>query len=384
MRIKKKNILFEQRVKSQMTIPSEVKQLHSLFTKNGFELYIVGGAVRDTLLGKTIKDYDLATNATPDDMVPMFNKVGIKNVPVEVGGKQAVVNIHMKDDYEIATFREDSKTGDGRRPDSVTFTDIATDVMRRDLTINALFFDMTTNEIVDLVGGMEDIKNGVIRTVGEADDRFNEDKLRILRAIRFAGRIGSKLDSGIDKSLRRDSSLEGISSERIRDEFVKGINSAKSVEYFLSLLNKYGLLDTIFKGMGPINKNFDNPFNDYIRVIAKLLRDVPYASINKALNGLKYSSWESQKIVFLVAYYQSFSENSFYALKKMHKKSGVSNNTFLGFVEEAGGDVGLARDFINHQLSITGEFVKEKYGMKDGPELGAKIKELETGLFFSR
>jgi len=384
MRIKKKNILFEQRVRSQMPIPDEVKKLHSLFTKNGFDLFIVGGAVRDTLLKKEIKDYDLATNATPEDMVPMFNKVGIKNVPVEVGGKQAVVNIHMSDDYEIATFRSDSKEGDGRRPDSVTFTDIATDVLRRDLTINALFYDMSTNEIVDLVGGMEDIKNGVIRTVGEADDRFNEDKLRILRAIRFAGRIGSKLDPAIDKSLRRDSSLEGISGERIRDEFVKGINSAKSVEYFLSLLDKYGLFDTIFRGLTPINKDFTNKFNDYLRVIAKLLRDVPYDSINKTLNSLKYSSWESQKIVFMVAFHQTFSENTFYALKKMHKKSGISDNTFLGFVEETGGDVGLTRDFINHQLSISGDFVKEKYGMKDGPELGVKIKELETQLFLSK
>ena len=367
-----------------MSIPNEVKQLHSLFTKNGFDLFIVGGAVRDTLLNKPIKDYDLATNATPEDMVPMFNKAGIKNVPVEVGQKQAVVNIHMNDDYEIATFREDSKEGDGRRPDSVTFTDIATDVMRRDLTINALFYDMSTNEIVDLVGGLEDIKNGIIRTVGEADDRFNEDKLRILRAIRFAGRIGSKLDPAIDRSLKRDSSLEGISSERIRDEFVKGIESAKSVEYFLSLLDKYGLLDTILRGLSPIDKNFDNPFNDYVRVIAKLLRNVPYDSINKTLNGLKYSSNEIKKMVFLVAYYQKFSESTFYTLKKMHKNSGVGSNTFLGFVEETGGDVGLTRKFINHQLSITGEFVKQKYDMEDSPELGAKIKELETQLFLSK
>ncbi len=109
--------------------------------------------------------------------------------------------------------REDSKEGDGRRPDSVTFSDIETDVKRRDLTINALFYDIGTKEIVDLVGGMGDIKNGVVRTVGDAGERFDEDRLRILRAIRFAARVGSKLDPAIDAALKKNNSLEGVSGD---------------------------------------------------------------------------------------------------------------------------------------------------------------------------
>jgi len=380
MRFKKKNLLFEERIKSEMPVPNEVKQIHSLFKKNGFKLFIVGGAVRDTLLGKPIKDYDLATDAPPETVDNMLRDAGIKTIGT--GAAFGVINAYINnEEYEIATFRED--VGKGRRPDSVIFSDIETDVKRRDLTINALFYDIASKEIVDLVGGMEDIKNGVVRTVGDANERFGEDRLRILRAIRFAGRTGSKLDPAIDKALRNDNSLEGISGERIMDEFLKGINSAKSTKYFLTLLDKYSLFDWIFKGMSPINKQFVDENNE-ILAIAVLLKGVQYDTIGKKLNALKYSSNKIKEIVFLVAFNQVFSEDTFYVLKKMHGKSGVSSNTFLAFAEAMGIDIQRTRDFINFSLSITGDFVKEKYGLKDGPELGVKIKELETNKFFLR
>jgi tRNA nucleotidyltransferase/poly(A) polymerase len=431
MRFKKKNLLFEERIKSEMPVPNEVKQIHSLFKKNGFKLFIVGGAVRDTLLGKPIKDYDLATDAPPETVDNMLRGAGIKTIGT--GAKFGVINAFVNgEEYEIATFRSDEfdsdedelkkfkeylkslnngtlekfekslmkdwkeiakkiapnefntfMKGKGRRPDSVIFSDIETDVKRRDLTINALFYDIASKEIVDLVGGMEDIKNGVVRTVGDANERFGEDRLRILRAIRFAGRTGSKLDPAIDKALRNDNSLEGISGERIMDEFLKGINSAKSTKYFLTLLDKYSLFDWIFKGISPINKQFVDENNE-ILAIAVLLKGVQYDTIGKKLNALKYSSNKIKEIVFLVAFNQVFSEDTFYVLKKMHGKSGVSSHTFLAFAEAMGIDIQRTRDFINFSLSITGDFVKEKYGLKDGPELGVKIKELETNKFFLR
>jgi len=430
MRIKKKNILFEERVKSNMAIPKEIKHLYNLFRKNGNELYVVGGAVRDTLMGKPIKDYDLATDAPPETVEKMLKNAGIRTIGT--GAAFGVINAFVNgEEYEIATFREDiynttdntstnsdgkhdysdgkgdgydydpeyssfgaddnwdgadkyktNNLPDGRRPSGVKFSDIETDVKRRDLTINALFYDIGTREIVDLVGGIDDIKNGVVRTVGDAGERFGEDRLRILRAIRFAGRTGSKLDPAIDKSLRQDNSLEGISGERIMDEFVKGIKSAKSTKYFLSLLDRYKLFDWVFRGMSPINKQFVDS-NDELMVIAVLLKNISYDTINKQLNGLKYSSNQIKPIVFMVAYYQLFSENTFYTLKKMHMNSGVSDDTFLAFIDLMGGNVELASKFIKYQLSITGDFVKQKYGMSDGPELGAKIKELETQRFFS-
>jgi tRNA nucleotidyltransferase/poly(A) polymerase len=380
MRIKKKNILFEERIKSNLSVPNEIKQLHSLFQKNGNKLFIVGGAVRDTLLGKPIKDYDLATDLPAPEVAKLLDANNIRNIGT--GVKFGVINAFINnEEYEIATFRED--VGKGRRPDSVIFSDIETDVKRRDLTINALFYDIATKEIVDLVGGMEDIKNGVVRTVGDAGERFGEDRLRILRAVRFAARIGSKLDPAIDKALRQDNSLKGISGERIMDEFIKGIKSAKSTKHFLSLLDTYNLFDWIFNGITPINKNFVES-NDVIVVISILLKAVSYDTINKMLNELKYSSKQIKQIVFLTAFNQVFSESAFYTLKKMHRKSGVDSHRFLEFAEEMNIDISLVRKFINFNFSITGDFVKEKFGMKDGPELGAKIKELETQLFLSK
>lgn len=380
MRIKKKDILLEQRVKSNMPVPSEVKQLHKLFQDNGYELYIVGGAVRDTLLGRPIKDYDFATDATPQQMSPFLTKAGIKHVPVEVGGKQAVMNVHMNDDYEIATFRADSKTGDGRRPDSVEFADIATDVMRRDLTINALFYDIGTKEIVDLVGGIDDIKNGVIKTVGEAGERFEEDRLRILRAIRFAARVGSKLDPSIDKQLKMDSSLEGISAERIRDEFIKGIKSAKSVKFFLSLIDRYGLFKYVFNGLEPINKNYPES-NDEILVLATLLAGIPYDEVAKPLNKLTYSANEVKQVTFLLSFYQIFGESTFYPLKKLQLNSRIPDDTFRGFANEVDIDINLVNRFIKFELSVTGPQVQQQFGIEAGPEMGQKIKDLEWELF---
>lgn len=380
MRIKKKDLIFEERIKSNMPIPKEVKQLYDLFKKNGYELYVVGGAVRDTLLGNPIKDYDLATDALPNVVETMLQKVGIKTIGT--GAAFGVINAYIDDEeYEIATFRADSKESDGRRPDSVTFTDIATDVLRRDLTINALFYDIATGEIVDLVGGVDDIKNNVIRTVGEPEDRFEEDRLRILRAIRFAARVGSKLDPEIDKSLLKNSSLEGVSNERIRDEFIKGIRTAKSVRFFLSLIDRYNLFDSIFGRLEPINKNFAESNNEIV-VISKLLSDVNYESIPKALNKLTHSSSEIKQIFFLVSFYQLFSKETFYNLKKLHAGSNVDDETFLEFGKEMGISLELINEFIDFELTIKGDYIMNKFNVK-GPEVGEKIKELETKLFFS-
>jgi tRNA nucleotidyltransferase (CCA-adding enzyme) len=241
--ILREGIINENRVKMNIPIPNDIQEIKNVFVKNGYKLYVVGGAVRDALLGKTPKDYDLATDANPDTVEEIMGKAGFKTLPT--GKAFGVINVFTdQGEYEVATFRED--VGSGRRPDSVNFTNIEGDVKRRDLTINALFYDIEAGEVVDLVGGINDLKNGVVRTVGSAEDRFGEDRLRILRAIRFAGRFGSDLDPSVDAALQNDASLEGISGERIRDEFIKGLASAKSTKHFLEMIDKYGLFNWIF------------------------------------------------------------------------------------------------------------------------------------------
>jgi tRNA nucleotidyltransferase/poly(A) polymerase len=228
--ILRESIISEDRIKVEIPLTSDILKMSKIFKKNNFKLFLVGGAVRDFLLKQKIKDFDLATDAVPDKVEEIMTEAGFRTLPT--GKAFGVINVFTNQgEYEIATFRED--IGSGRRPDAVSFTNIEGDVKRRDLTINALFYDIDTKEIVDLVGGVDDLKQGVVRTVGTPEDRFGEDRLRILRAIRFAGRFGSELDPATDAALQKDSSLEGISGERIRDEFIKGIisDSAYTMKY---------------------------------------------------------------------------------------------------------------------------------------------------------
>jgi len=167
----------------RMEIPEEVLFISSLYKKAGKELYVVGGAVRDHIRGLEPKDYDLATNATPDETIEILKgHFNMKEVGKAFGVVVAITK-DFPDGIEIATFREDITSG--RHPEVRIGATIENDVKRRDLTINALFYNIEKEEIIDLVGGLEDIKNGIIRTVGNPDERFSEDPLRKLRCIRF-------------------------------------------------------------------------------------------------------------------------------------------------------------------------------------------------------
>jgi len=278
---------------------------------------------------------------------------------------------------EFVNFKNTLKGG-GRRPDAVEFTNIEGDVSRRDLTINALFYDIDTFEIVDLVGGVQDLKNGIVRTVGAAEDRFGEDRLRILRAIRFSGRFGSDLDPAVDAALQKDASLKDISGERIRDEFIKGITSAKSVKKFLSMIDKYNLFDWIFTGLN-VDKNFIE-VKDPIIVIAAILKNNNVESLGKKLNGLKYSAEEVKAITFLVALLK-LSVDTAVVLKRAQKHSGVTLEQMKDFGKREGIDMKLLDAFIKFELTVTGPEVMDKLNLKPGPELGKAIHSIETDNF---
>lgn len=365
----------EKRIKFNIPIPKDILEIKDVFKKAGFKLYVVGGAVRDALLGKTPKDYDLATDAVPDKVEEVMNKAGFKTLPT--GKAFGVINVFTdQGEYEIATFRTD--VGSGRRPDSVEFTDIVGDVKRRDLTINALFYDIDTGEVVDLVGGINDLKKGIVRTVGSAEDRFGEDRLRILRAIRFAGRFGSELDPATDEALKKDASLEGISGERIRDEFLKGIKSAKSVKSFFKMIDKYHLFDWVFKGL-TVDKRFVEE-NDPIVALAVLLKHNSVDVLNKQLNMLKYSIDEVRGVTFLVGMLK-LSVDTAVALKKAQKISGVTPEQISKFAKLEVVDQKLVDAFLQFRLSVTGPEVMDKLGLKQGPELGKAIQKIETENF---
>lgn len=275
-------------------------------------------------------------------------------------------------------FENYKKTlSDGRRPTSVVFSDIETDVKRRDLTINALFYDIETGEIVDLVGGIDDIKNGLVRTVGHASDRFGEDKLRILRAIRFANRYGSNLDNNIVNSLKKDSSLEGISNERIRDEFLKSVKSAKSVINLIVMLNNFGLLEQIFKGL-KISPFLPNE-HDYIVLLASLLRNNDIEVLKKTLNKLTYSVDEVKSICFLLEL-RGLSPESAPALKKAQNNIKITDEQMRKFSKLSGMSSDMLEKFIKFNLTVSGQEVMDEFNLS-GKELGEKIRQIEISNF---
>ena len=380
--ILREGLIREERIKFDLPIPSDIQEIKDVFKKNGFKLYVVGGAVRDALLQKPIKDYDLVTDAVPDKVEEIMNDTDFKTLPT--GKAFGVINVFTdQGEYEIATMRKDIGS-DGRRPDSVEFTDINQDVLRRDLTINALFYDIDTHEIVDLVGGVQDIKNGIVRTVGAPEDRFGEDRLRILRAIRFSGRFGNELDPATDSALQKDASLEGISGERIRDEFIKGLNSAKSQKDFLELLDKYNLFDWIFKGldvdMGFVNRLGGYNHDDYIVLLARLLKKNNLDLLKKKLNELKYSVEEVKTITFLIAMLK-LDVDTAVTLKRAEKNSGVTPDQIRDFCGKENVSSQLLDAFEEFRLTVSGQEVMDDLGLKPGPELGKAIQKIETDNF---
>lgn len=185
----------------------------------GFQAVFVGGCVRDEMLGLNPHDFDVATNARPEEISKLFKKT------LDVGAAFGVmVVVEDGETIEVATFRKDGEYSDRRRPDSVEFSTLEEDIKRRDFTINALAFDPINNQLFDFVDGVEDLDTGVIRTVGNPDDRFNEDPLRVLRAIRFALRFNFSLDDRTAESIQRFGKkdlVSLISRERISQELRK-------------------------------------------------------------------------------------------------------------------------------------------------------------------
>lgn len=371
-------IISEQvKIPFKMSIPEDIMGIKEVFKTNGFHLYVVGGAVRDSVTGKKPKDYDLVTDALPDYVENILQEAGYRTLPT--GKAFGVINVFTDmGEYEIATMRED--VGSGRRPESVRFVDIETDVKRRDLTINALYYDIDRGEIIDMVGGYDDIKNNVVRTVGDPEDRFAEDRLRILRAIRFAARMGSDLDEKIKESLRKDSSLTGVSYERIRDEFIKGIKSAKSVKYFLGLLREYGLFEWIFTGLKVGDDFIDE--NDPILVISVLLMGNDVGKVQKRLIDLKYTVDESKDVSFLLKI-RGLNIDNVIQMKKAQGNIKLSNEQILKFGKIVGMDMVLLERFVKFRFTVKGDDVMKERGIKQGKELGDLINQMELKNFLN-
>lgn len=373
----------------EMELPDEVLTISDIFQRAGHKLYVVGGAVRDALMGKVPKDVDLATDAVPDRVIELLQDTpGFKLKEVGKAFGVVIVTGPSGEDFEVATFRQD--IGSGRRPSGgVNFVTIDQDVSRRDLTINALFYDIERGEVVDYVGGIEDIRTGNVRAVGDAGARFKEDRLRILRAARFAGRFGSEIDPETTAAIRADNRLTGvgpdddISPERIRDEFLKGIKYAKSIKHFLQVVDDLGLLDQVFPGL-PASRDFTEVRDAPVQ-LALLLRDAPPAAIGKALNQLKFTADEASQIKFLLGFQALRGPEDAVAFKKAFRNAKLTPEQVMAFTVHAGRpnrDLAVVfLDFVRMPPAASSEELM-KQGIK-GPALGKALDAADAELFNS-
>ena len=202
-------------------IPAKVKQIIEAITNAGFEAYVVGGCVRDSILGRRPQDWDITTSATPEQIKAIFPRT------IDTGIAHGTVTVMLdKEGFEVTTYRIDGKYEDSRHPKEVTFTpNLVEDLKRRDFTINAMAYNEEAG-LVDIFGGLADIENRIIRCVGNAEARFGEDALRIMRAIRFSAQLGYSIEENTRAAIQKLApNLKNISAERIQVELVKLVTS---------------------------------------------------------------------------------------------------------------------------------------------------------------
>lgn len=218
----------------------EAEQIVRTLRDQGYKAYYAGGCVRDMMMGREPIDYDIATDAHPDDVIRLFDAV------VPVGREFGVVLVVIdKLSFEVATFRKEGVYLDGRRPSSVVFADEEEDARRRDFTINGIFYDPLREEFIDYVNGETDIRQGIIRSIGNPLERFHEDKLRLIRGVRFAARFQFTIEPETERAIvELAPRIADVSAERIRDELVK-ILTGPHPHQGIRLMHRLGLLEVV-------------------------------------------------------------------------------------------------------------------------------------------
>lgn len=270
-----------------------VELIYHKLIAHGYKAFLAGGCVRDALLGRPANDLDVATDASPEQIEALFEKT------VNVGKAFGVIRVlELGRDIEVATFRTDGRYVDGRRPEGVQFSSPEADAERRDFTINALFYDLRTHDIMDFVGGLEDLRHKIIRTVGEAEQRFTEDHLRLLRAVRFVSQLNFPLEEKTFAAMQRMAPLvKSVSGERIRDEMCKLLKGV-AVERSLQVMAESGLMQVLFPfrlrnnlWLNPV------PTQESWQLLALFFREASASELAEALKLLKLSSKEQRGIL---------------------------------------------------------------------------------------
>lgn len=392
-----------------MKIPGTVKKIAKLFKDNGHELYLVGGAIRDQLIGidDALSDYDFATDATPEEVSAICKKV------IPVGIAHGTVLVLFEDqEFEITTFRSDGVYTDNRRPDSVAFVKtIDEDLMRRDFTINAFAYDINKNKLIDLFDGKRDLKKKIIRAIGNPAERFEEDALRMLRGCRLASKLEFEIEEETLQAITSHAALiKNISAERVRDELIK-IMGTRKPSIAIELMRETGLLELLLPeflaGYGVEQNRFHKydvyyhnlyscdaaPQDNYIVRIAALFHDIakPQTSREKEetdgnsfynheiigskiaykiLKRLKFSKIEVEKITHLIRHHMFYYTKEWTdgAVRRFLRNVGVENLDDLFALRDAdregnGTKQGIPKTFLDFKDKIV-EIIEEDNALK--------------------
>lgn len=374
----------------KLLIDSKAEKIIFTLNSKGYEAYIVGGCVRDMILGRTPGDWDITTSAKPEETKSCFTHT------YDTGIKHGTITIIMeKDKYEITTYRVEGEYTDCRHPDEVEFTrDIHEDLLRRDFTMNAIAYHPLEG-FLDPFGGLEDIKSGVIRGVGCPEERFKEDALRMLRAVRFAAQLGFVIEENTWKALKDNAALiRKISAERIREELQKLIMSDRPEK--INFLADSGLMDNIFYPMAEVLRNEGAEISEELAASDKIpalrwsifLKRIGGDDAEKLMKVLKFDTKTLKTAIILIDEDKSEPCVDKYSAKKAAYKIGTANYELLiklykaekrnnSFKAEE-----IFSEIINNKecivikdLKIDGSKIKE-LGITDGKKIGAILNEL--------
>lgn len=320
-----------------MNIPYEVEFIINELEKNNFQAYIVGGCVRDYILGLEPKDWDITTSALPQEIKQIFNHT------VDTGIKHGTITVILNHkNFEVTTYRIDGDYKDSRHPEQVTFTkNIDEDLSRRDFTMNAIAYNKN-NGFVDTFNGIEDIKNKIIRGVGDADLRFKEDALRIMRAVRFSAQLNFTIENNTLKAIIQNAELlKNISIERIRDEFTKFILSdylqnidiieqANLLKYFLPEVIK-----TLEEKKNYIINSLLKLPKDVIIRFALLLSDYSDKEASQILKRLKFDNSTIKQVSKIIKYNKENLSPNKYNLRKLISLTDVDTLEKIIIIQKA-------------------------------------------------
>jgi tRNA nucleotidyltransferase/poly(A) polymerase len=390
MKIIKKYKMFLENLNTEIPLPNDIIEISNAYIKAGKDIFLVGGAVRDFIQGVKPKDWDLVTNALPNESKDILKGFRVSD---EQGKNFGVLRVYTKDEpegYEIASYRRDISSGRDTKGDDqkvemggdVTIED---DCNRRDLTMNALFYDIKNKKIVDLVGGVDDIKNGVVRAVGDASQRFIEDRLRILRIFRFAARTGGQIDQKTADSIKKDNRLKNIgpkddvSQERVWEEIKKAWKQARDYNYYLNFFTKFDMWDEVFPGAN-INTNLVDS-KDFIVVIANLFKNESTLGLaDKLAQEYKIELETATKVTFLISLL-SFKVEDVFDIYKKRQQCAITDQTILEWLKVQSIDTDTLIKFVEYRPSVSAQELMSQ-GFK-GKGLGDEIKRLEVEKFKS-